>query len=62
MRESMLPGTGRTITVGGPGAAVQGFSSSAVQAAVEELRRDGEGHDPAGRRRIPRDRLGRTLS
>ncbi|MBO7742712.1 right-handed parallel beta-helix repeat-containing protein [Paenibacillus sp. MWE-103] len=43
IRESMLSGTGRTITVGGPGAEVQGFSSAAVQAAVEELRRGGEG-------------------
>ncbi|MEK0313232.1 right-handed parallel beta-helix repeat-containing protein [Cohnella sp. 56] len=35
--------TGSTITVGGPGCDIEGFTSNAVQTAVERLRRGGEG-------------------
>ncbi|QHW32889.1 hypothetical protein GZH47_20125 [Paenibacillus rhizovicinus] len=39
----MLKQAGRTLTVGGRNADFQGFTSAAIQAAVEELRRAGDG-------------------
>ncbi len=40
---NMLCRKGRTITVGGPACDIEGFTSTAVQAAVDRLRRSGDG-------------------